>query len=236
MNGGWFAWAVLATAAFFTAFYMFRLVYLTFYGKERFDTKHVHPHEAPKTMTIPLMALAFLSAVGGFLGIPHVFGHFHVLDGWFEPVFADASRIIMMNAHHSAHPAAWVEVLFMLISIAVALSAIYLARKFYSDENWTVPRKLAKNFKGVYNLLLDKYRLDNLYYKVVIDLIYVASHNFLWKVFDVRVIDGFVNGSAKATESGGELVRKIQSGIVQNYALLMFAGIVIIIGWLLLSL
>lgn len=233
-NAGIIPWAILALAAFFTAFYMFRLVYLTFYGKERFDTKHIHPHEAPKTMTIPLMVLAFLSIVGGFLGIPHGFGHFHLLEGWFEPIFNNANRILADTARH-AHPGAEVEFLFMGISVAVALSAIYLAKKFYSDPNWTTPRKLAKKYKFVYRLLLDKYRLDNLYFYTIVDPIFLSSQNFFWKTFDVKLIDGLVNGSATFTAATGELVRKIQSGIVQNYAFLMICGIVAILGWLLLS-
>ena len=84
--------------------------------------------------------------------------------------------------------------------------------------------------------LLDKYRLDNLYFMLIVDPILLSSESFLWKVFDMKVIDGFVHGSARFTTAAGELARKLQSGIVQNYAFLMLTGIVIIIGWLLLSL
>jgi NADH-quinone oxidoreductase subunit L len=72
---GFSGWLLLAVAAFCTAFYMFRLAYLVFYGNEKFDKNHIHPHEAPKTMTLPLIILAILSAFGGFLGIPYALGH-----------------------------------------------------------------------------------------------------------------------------------------------------------------
>ena len=235
VNGGVLPWLILVVSAFFTAFYMFRLLYLTFFGSERFDHHHVHPHESPKTMTIPLMVLAVLSAVGGFLGIPHAFGHLHLLEGWLGPVFADAESVISRH-HTGSHPSATVEIIFMLISIAVALSAIYLATKYYrKDEKWSVPRKIAGSYSGLHRLLLDKWRLDNLYFATVVDPILKGSRNFLWKIFDMKFIDGFVNGSAKAVMGAGEAIRKFQSGIVQNYALVMLFGIILILGWMILS-
>ncbi|MER3330008.1 MAG: NADH-quinone oxidoreductase subunit L, partial [Candidatus Kapaibacterium sp.] len=104
VSGGWFLWITLAIAAFFTAFYMFRLLFLTFHGKERFDADHVHPHESPKSMTIPLIVLAVLSALGGFIGIPYALGYFfsdhpNLLENFLSPVFAQADHILGVGGH-----------------------------------------------------------------------------------------------------------------------------------------
>lgn len=235
VNGGILPWLILVISAFFTAFYMFRLLYLTFFGGERFDNHHVHPHESPKSMTIPLMVLAVLSAVGGFLGIPHAFGHFHLLEGWLGPVFANAESILSRH-HAGSHPSASIEIIFILISVIVAVTAIFLAGKYYrKDEKWSVPRKIAKNYSGLYRLLLDKWRLDNVYFAAVADPILKGSREFLWKIFDMKFIDGFINGSARVVMGAGEIAKRLQSGIVQNYALVMLFGIVIILGWMILS-
>jgi NADH-quinone oxidoreductase subunit L len=234
-NGGLLPWLILVISAFFTAFYMFRLLYLTFFGKERFDHHHVHPHESPKTMTVPLMVLAALSAVGGFAGIPAVFGHFNFLEGWLGPVFANAESVISRH-HAEVHHSAIIEIAFMAISVVVALTAIFLARKYYkADENWTVPRKIAKNYSGLHRLLLDKWRLDNLYFATVVDPVLKGSREFLWKIFDMKFIDGFINGSARVVVGAGEYIKRFQTGIVQNYALVMLFGIIIILGWMVFS-
>ncbi len=242
-DGGFMLWLFGAIAAFFTAFYMFRLVKLTFHGKERFDPHHVHPHESPKTMTIPLIVLAILAAVGGFLGIPYALGFWLGTDSnWIEhflhPVFKDAHFIIaaMSGKVSFGHEIHSIEYLFMFISVGLAALAIWLAHKFYSDEEWTVPRKLAASFKGVYNLLFNKYKLDEFYFATVVDPCIQTSRSFLWRMVDVKFIDGIVNGLAKSSAAIGEVVRRLQTGIAQNYAVLMTGGIIVIIFWLFLSL
>ncbi len=236
-NGNTLMWLILAVSAFFTAFYMFRLVYLVFFGKERFDAHHVHPHEASATMTIPLIILAVLSALGGFLGIPEMLGgwfseHPNLVHNWLAPVFQNSEEIIR-NANTHAYHSTIMEYLLMLISIAIAVGGILLARKYYSDEKWTKPRQLATTFKPVYNALLHKYRLDEVYAYLIVDPIFNTSQKFLWRIFDMKFIDGIVNGTAKVTVQLGEYIRRFQFGFVQNYALIMLAGIIIILMWLL---
>jgi len=239
-----FLWIMLITAAFFTAFYMFRLLNLVFFGKERFDTHHVHPHESPKIMTLPLQILAFLSAFGGFLGIPYALGfwlgpHSNLIDAWLEPIFADANKIFILSSAAGIGATAQVhieEYLLMILSIIVALAGIFLANKFYSDEEWIIPRRLANNFKSLYKTLYFKYYLDEFYYYVFVDPLIFISNKFLWKIFDSKFIDGIVNGAAYVTMRVGEYLRRIQTGFVQNYALVMFAGIIVIFLWLLFSL
>jgi NADH-quinone oxidoreductase subunit L len=239
-NGGWFAWLILISAAFFTAFYMFRLLKLVFQGKERFDIQKLHPHEAPKTMLFALVTLAFLSALGGFLGVPEVLGswfsnHPNLLHSWLTPVFSDAQDIIIRYGPIQGHASHLVEYLFMLISIGIAVGAIFLAKKMYDDQEWSIPRKLAKSFKSTYLLLWNKYYLDNLYHNTIVNPLVITSRNFLWRIFDVKIIDGFVNGLATITNSSGEVIKRIQSGIVQNYATLMVGGIIIILACLMIG-
>ncbi len=234
-NGGFLPWFILVLAAMGTAFYMFRLFYLVFMGEGRYDKKHVHPHESPATMTIPLIVLALLSAFGGFLGVPNILGGFisehpNMLHNWLLPIFENAEKVLVMNTHTSAHSSHLLEAGFMLFSVLVALFAILKAKKYYSDPKFTIPNKLAVKHKSIYKLLLNKYKLDEFYFALVVDLVITSSRDFLWKVFDVKFIDGIVNGSANTTMRLSELSRKIQSGIAQNYALLMVAGIIIILG------
>lgn len=231
-GGGWLVWAVLAVSALFTAFYMFRLYYLTFEGHERFDHKHVHPHESPKTVTFALITLAGLSIIGGLINIPPalvpwVHGD-PLLKSWLKPIFENANIIMGSHAHHGVEIMMYV---LMLIATAGAFIMWAVAKSWYSDPNWSVPRSLVKNFNGFYKLLLYKYRIDELYYALIVDPIYKLSVVFLWKFTDVGIIDGLVNGTAKSIQTVGNKVRLLQTGIVQNYAVLMIAGIVVILAW-----
>lgn len=232
-GGGWLVWLVLAVAAMFTAFYMFRLYYLTFEGKERFDHQHVHPHESPKTVTFALITLAVLSTIGGLMNIPPALTPWlhsdPLLKSWLKPIFANANMVMGEHAHHGVEIMMYV---LMALATVVAFGMWALAKKWYSDAAWSTPRKLAKNYQPVYKLLLNKYWLDELYYASIIDPIQKLSTSFLWKFTDIGIIDGIVNGSAKSVELLGNRIRLIQNGIVQNYAIVMIAGIVGVIAWI----
>lgn len=243
-NGSSILWLMLVVSAFFTSFYMFRLLHLTFLGNERFDNHHLHPHETPKVMLIPLQILAFLSAFGGLVGIPYALGfwagkHSNFIEKWLEPVFENANEILYINSAAEFHLSNHIdpsEYVFMIISVIVALSGILLANKFYSDPEWSIPKQLAKNFKALNSLLFRKYYLDEFYFFSVVDPVLFAANKILWKLFDTKIIDGFANGTASVTIFLSNLFRKIQTGVVQNYALVMFGGIVFILLWMLLSL
>src|SRR2546425_2281113 len=148
LRGGPLLWCAGILGAFLTAFYMFRLYFLTFHGSPRFseEVKH-HIHESPDSMTIPLMILAVLSTVGGFLQIPLVQGG-EILDRFLEPVFADALALVP-PAHAGHTPMA--EVWLMAISLAVALVGILVAYRFYVTSPET-PRRLAERVRGLYRL------------------------------------------------------------------------------------
>lgn len=233
-HGSPILWAVGAFAAFCTAFYMFRLVNLTFNGKERFDHNHVHPHESPTTMTIPLVVLAVLSALGGFLGVPHALGgHFfpNGIENWLEPVFKNANLALHHEEFAESH---LIEYFLMAVSLGIAMFGISLGYKMYSKESAT-PNIISKRFSAIYRLLWRKYFIDEIYYGIIADPLETTSRTFLWKIFDVNVIDGVVNGTAKIIWEIAAQLRKVQSGVAQNYAMMMTIGIVALLGWLLLG-
>lgn len=236
-NGYPFLWFILALSAFMTAFYMFRLVNLVFHGNERFDHKHIHPHESPKTMTIPLMILAVLSALGGFLGIPYALGfwfshHPNFLENFLHPIFRDANMVLGLGAHHISAT----EYVLMILSVGIALLGIWTAyRWYYYDEKWTSPRKIASNLKPIHKMLWNKYYIDEIYFRAIVDPIITTARSFLWKFFDLKIIDGLVEGIAKLTTEAGQRIRKIQTGFAQTYAIYMIAGAIILLTWIVFS-
>jgi len=224
VDGSPVLWMVGALAAFCTAFYMFRSVHLTFDGAERFDARHIHPHEV-KMMTIPLWILAALSALGGFLGIPVLFGeHVNILESWLAPVFADANARLRLG--HASVPT---EVILMAVSVGVALSAIFLARHIYV-KNPAIAERLAVRFKGVHALLWNKWYVDNIYETAVVRFTTWISRSFLLRVVDNRMIDGTLNGSGRLTAALASGFRRMQTGVAQNYAAMVVAGIVLILA------
>jgi NADH-quinone oxidoreductase subunit L len=233
-DGGPGLWAVGIVGAFLTAFYMFRLYYMTFHGPMRVtpEAKH-HLHESPASMTLPLLILALLSVVGGFVQIPILSGG-QRLDTFLEPVFADLARVTGEGAHavgggHAEHRP-FLEGTLMLISLMVALAGIYLARKFYVADP-ALPRRLAESARGFYRLLWDKYRIDELYHDRIVSPIVRGSER-LWHGFDAAVIDGAVNGVGRQIERGAALLRTAQTGYVQLYALVLTLGLVVLFGYL----
>lgn len=215
---------VLFTASL-TAFYMFRLMGLTFFGKPRYDEKHLVPHESPKVMTIPLLILAILSIVGGFIGFPHYLGLPNALEHWLEPVFQNAFKINEINTNLHSYPIS-IELLFVFISVAVAVVSIYFSFKKFSVQD------SFKEEKGIGKLLQNKYYVDEVYETTVVKPIQFSSEKFLWKIFDVTIIDGAVNGIAKYFSKLSLDWRKIQSGIIQDYATIAIAGIVLILMYI----
>ena len=232
-NGGFVFWFIGAITAMLTAFYMFRLVSLTFYGKERFDHHHVHPHESPALMTVPLMILAVLSVIGGYIGLPKVFAgeHGNLFEGWLEPIYAPAMNKLAMFGEHTHLE----EILLMTVSVAAALSAIFFALHVYR-KNPQIAENVSNKFKGLYKLLLNKYFVDEVYEAAVVQPIQKGSEKFLWKIFDIKFIDGMVNGIASLIENISGVIRKVQTGVAQSYAVVMMAGIALVLLWLILSL
>ncbi len=231
-DGNIIYWLIGVVTALLTAFYMFRLVSLTFDGKERFGHDK-HPHESPPVMTIPLIILAVLAAVGGFIGIPEIFSgeHGNQFDNWLEPIFQPAqAKIAMFGVHSSLE-----EIVLMVVTLVGVIGSIYVARYIYI-KNIKPAEKLSKRFNGVYNLLLNKYYVDEIYDASVVTPIVKGSEIVLWKFADVKIIDGLINGVANLIEKISGSIRKIQTGVAQFYALIMMLGIVAALFWIILSL
>jgi NADH-quinone oxidoreductase subunit L len=231
-NLGIVFWLIGVITAILTAFYMFRLYFMTFEGKEKFDHHKQHPHESPKLMTIPLIVLGILSAIGGFIGIPEIFSgeHGNLFHSWLAPVFKSAEIKLMHIGGHTHFE----ELLLMIISVIAAASAIYYARYIYLKKP-SVADKTASKFKGIYNLLLNKYFLDETYEASIVNPIVKGSESILWKIADNRMIDGTINGVAKLIDNISGTIKKIQNGIAQSYALVMVLGILIALLWIILS-
>ncbi len=231
-NGNIIFWIIGVGTALMTAFYMFRLYILTFEGKERFGSDK-HPHESPSVMTVPLMVLALLSIIGGFIGIPEIFSgeHGNKFHNWLAPVFKDADRKLATFNMHTHFE----EILLMVISVILVLAAIWFARYIYLKKP-SIAVQTSQRFKGIYNLLWNKYFVDEAYDTVIVNPILNTSRSFLWKIADNKIIDGTVNGVAKIIDIISINIRKLQTGVAQFYALVMVLGIVAALFWIILSL
>ena len=230
-NGGPVLWAAGVLGAFMTAFYMFRLYFMTFAGSERLtpEAKH-HLHESPNSMTVPLMLLAVLSVIGGFVQVPLMAGG-QRLDAFLEPVFGDLQKVVAVGAHGAgAHHDPTLEITLMIISLAVALAGIFVAHRFYVKDP-EAPHRLAERFRGLYNLLWHKWWVDEIYDARIVQPI-VRLSNRLWKNVDAEVVDGAVNGVGKRVEQGSAWLRLAQTGYVQFYALILTLGMVVVFGYL----
>ncbi len=227
-DGSPILWFIGFVTAGITAFYMFRLVSLTFEGKPRFDENHLHPHEAPKTMTIPLIALATLSVIGGFVGIPASLGGNNGFEHFLEPVFDTANTKLALVAHEISST----EYVLMLLSVAIAVTGIYYARMIYLRKQ-NIAESFAKRFAGSYKLLFNKYYVDEAYDATVVTPIVKGSEKLLWRGIDVGMIDYTVNLTGRVASFASETFRRIQTGVAQSYAIIFVCGILFIISMLL---
>ncbi|PKN58381.1 MAG: NADH-quinone oxidoreductase subunit L [Deltaproteobacteria bacterium HGW-Deltaproteobacteria-14] len=211
---------IAALAALMTAFYMFRLYFLTFEGTYRGD-KHTwdHAHEE-WVMNWPLITLAFLSTVGGFLGLPH-FLHAHVLDGWLEPLFGWMYSGGHEHALYVLNHDMGTELALMGVSVVVALVGVGLAWHLYMRGRLPVAPVEA----GWHKLLTNKYYVDEFYDLAVIRPLRALARG-LYRIVDVKIIDGiFVRGSAQLVSKIGDGLRVLQNGDVQAYATAIVVGL-----------
>jgi NADH-quinone oxidoreductase subunit L len=245
-------WFVGACVAGMTAFYMFRLLFMTFYGESRVDhhTEH-HIHESPKSMIFPLVVLAIGSVLAGYLGLPAWIGP-NVFERFLEPVFEPLPIPKVEVIEHSHLE----EIGMAGLSVAIALTGIGLAYLKYCKRSWEEQREI-KQYGPLYPWLLNKWKIDELYDALFVNRAKGAGQT-LWR-FDSKVVDGVVNGSALTTVKsavgsswwdrwivdglvrfvGGFVktvswpVRLVQTGYVQNYALVMILGVLVLIGYVL---
>ena len=224
-------------AAFFTALYMFRVVFLTFHGEERFDVARVRPHESPRIMTYPLILLAIPTVLlGAIIGWPPEKGPIHT---FLEPNFPTAQiGGVVGEAPAAAEgttaaaegPSTTETVFFAVLSTLVAGGGILVAYLAYIARSPVFnPRRWAERFKPLYALFFNKWYFDEIYEALIIHPAYLFSR-FLWQIVDARVIDGAVNGVASSVGFTSGRLRRVQTGFVANYALAIAIGAVVIIG------
>ena len=224
-HGHFLLWLIGVITAGLTAFYMFRLFFLTFLGKSRVDPKiKDHIHEAPKSMTIPLMVLAVLSLIGGYVGVPHSLGGSNRFEGFLSSVFGRNPA----ESHAAVHSASS-EYLLMVISVIIVLIGIFVAHRFYI-RNPEIPKKLAQKFKTPYRIIFNKYYVDEFYSMAIVKPV-INFALFLWKIVDVMIIDGTANGIASLTKWAGELIRRTETGYLRNYALSLTFGAILILAY-----
>jgi len=222
-------WGLALFASLLTAFYMFRLLYLTFFGNVRANAHTMsHIHESPKSITIPLIVLAVLSVVGGFMGVPEVLGGSHWLSSYLAPVFAQ-SVSIAENHHHLDHAT---EYALMGTVIGLTLVVIIIAYVKYG-KNKHVPVAEA-NLSGGAKILSNKYYIDELYNAIIVKPLYWLSN--LLDIFIERLgIDKLVNAFGGSVVEGGKVVRVTQSGSIGYYIFLMVIAIVLILTYAILG-
>ncbi len=219
---GKFAYFMGITAAFLTAFYSWRLLFLTFHGKSRADHHTFdHAHESPLSMLIPLGVLAIGSVAAGFIGANIL--HMVSVEGNFfaGAIFVDEARVGLLEEIHHA------PFLVKISPLIVGIAAIALAYVFYLVKtNW--PQKLANAVKPLYKLSLNKWYFDEIYEVALVQPTKKIG-DFLWRVIDVKGVDGVPNGMVAICKKAAAQVSKLQTGYIYNYTLSIILGLIILI-------
>jgi len=224
-QGNFILWLIGVLTAGMTAFYMFRLLFLTFFGKSRVEESiKPHIHESPRVMTIPLIVLAILSVFGGYVGVPKSLGGANNFEHFLSPVFGEKGGLVAYSVS--------TEYLLMALSVALALLGIFFAYRFYIKKP-ELPKSLAQRYSFPYKILLNKYYVDELYVKIIVNPL-LKFATFLWQFLDIKVIDGIANGLADIVYWFGGMSRKIQTGYVRNYALGMVLGALLVLAYFIL--
>jgi NADH-quinone oxidoreductase subunit L len=219
-------WSLGLIGAGFTSFYMFRLIFLTFFGEPRYDEHKVHVHESPYNMTVPLILLAILSTVGGWVAAPHLVGGTEYFDKFLHPVFTMYAPVSVEGPAEAVEgPGIMLVHALTGWPVLIALAGLVLAWWFYIKSPQT-PKKLADSLRGPYTLVLHKYYVDEVYNAVIIQPLLWISTNVLWHVVDEGLIDGTVNGVARVARESGSELREIQSGNARSYATWVVIGAV----------
>jgi len=212
-------WFVGSIASLGTAFYMFRMLYLTFYGKFRgtHEQEH-HLHESPKSMTIPLMVLAALTVFGGLLGMPEFWGMKNWMSENLDPI------IIRKNPSILSHETEWT---LMIIAVGVAISTIYFAYQMFMKYK-VLPAEKEADMKPFQRVIFHKFYVDEFYDAIIRKPLDAISQVF-YKFFDKQILDGIVNGMGDITKWKSQQLRKLQTGHIGFYIMAMVVGIITIL-------
>lgn len=216
-----------ALTALLTAFYSFRIIYVAFHGrfKGTHEQEH-HLHESPKVMTIPLVILAIGAIASGWVGIPPLIGEMIGLEhpdrfgGFLAPVF---------GGHHPSEGSHTEELLVMVISISAGLLGIIVSALLYLRETG-LPEKLGERFSSIYRILWNKYYVDELYDLIIVRPTLWVANSVIVGITDGKIIEGIVNGVPGAIGRFSHWLRRVQTGLVHQYATVMAIGAFIIIA------
>ena len=259
-SASWVYWLIGLITAFITSFYMFRLWFLTFFGEYRGEVAAGHAahsahdshgahghggiHESPKVMLVPLVILAILSVIGGYVGVPRSLGGSNRFEHFLEPVFhstlpAASSQAEMgeRGASESETEAtepkneASTELAFTGISVFAALLGFALAWQLYFHRP-ELPQKIAASIAGLYQVVFNKYYVDEFYAALVVKPLILGSTDVLWKGVDRKVIDDTVNNAADGALQVSDEARHMQSGNLRSYAGWIAAGAAVVIAYM----
>ncbi|HUG40964.1 MAG TPA: NADH-quinone oxidoreductase subunit L [Longimicrobiales bacterium] len=239
---GWFTlvWVMALIAALLTAFYMTRLMVLTFHGENRSGAAGKHIHGAPAVMWVPLSVLAFLSIVGGWINVPEAIGrmpvlgslpHSEWLHGWLHPVVEGADHVLETRVGELAHAAPfgggeafWAMLSFALAVVVIVAATAWLGRQERKPATETAP------YRGFANVLYNKWYVDEAYDRAIVQPV-LRTSRALWRYVDVGVIDRMVNGAGAVARGLGWVGSRLQTGGLNAYAFAIVVGALIIIGW-----
>jgi len=259
-GGHTLVWGVAVVASLLTAIYMFRLVFLTFHGERAPvqdharrspgssdpENHHSHLHDAPPAMAIVLILLAIGSVFAGYIGVPAVIGGSNRIEHFLAPSFAAPG--VEVSGEGGASPAEArgemspaseptgeggdhrAELLLMAFSSGIAIAGIGIAVFFFLRRRDAADR-VAASFAGLHRLLLNKYYVDEIYDAAIVQPIARTSDRALWRVVDAGLIDGTVNGAGSFVNGASAILRRLQTGSMRAYALSVFVGVVLILGY-----
>jgi NADH-quinone oxidoreductase subunit L len=235
-HGSWIYWLIGAITAFITSFYMFRLLFMTFFGDyhgtqvdEHGHGTHAHghdahghgePHESPMVMLVPLMILALLSLIGGFVGLGNRFEDF------LAPVLGSGTAEAAGEAASHA-----TELLLMAVSVGLALLGAWLAYVLYVSKPY-LPQKIADGLGRFYEAVVNKYYVDEFYAKLFVKPLVDGSTTILWQGVDRKVIDDSLNSAADGARQVSDQVRHMQSGNLRSYAGWIAAGTAVMLAYM----
>jgi NADH-quinone oxidoreductase subunit L len=255
-RGNWVFWGVAVFTAFLTSFYMFRLWFMTFFGSHRGPLEHAHEppgqeehehasrrhhiHESPAVMLAPMLLLAVLSVAAGFVGVPRALGGSNRFDQFLSPVVKVSSEAMPAGAApgRPAPEAAAersetgnIELLFTAVSVAAALLGLSLGWLFYLRRR-DLPDRVAAALGWFYDMVRDKFYVDELYQTAVVQPLLGLSSLVLWRGIDQAGIDATANDTADSARDVGDRLRRMQSGSIRSYAGWVAAGAALIVAYM----
>ena len=244
--GNWSLWILGTLTAGITSFYMFRLWFMTFFGESRakhsHDANHSHVHESPWIMLAPLVVLAVLSVVGGYVGVPRALGGGNHFDKFLSPVVTPSSEAMpagkapgeATGEAAAEHAETNMELILTGVSVGVAIIGFAFAWLLYYKRR-DLPERITARIRGLYALVRDKYRVDEAYGYAFVQPVVEGSRRLLWQQVDVGTVDALVNDAAGGASQLSDGTRRMQSGNIRSYAGWVALGAAAVVAYMIWS-